>query len=499
MVSIVEAPYIISFSRNPVRYSLVTTTALTTPGLLIEVELVYKANFGNDPEQEIIRLPLIPDENGTVSVDFSKILDSLVEYELPDFTALISKPWKQLGQFYIRYREVTTATPDPAFTDDSTNDHFVIKGGLPYERWQGPNFFLNTDYAGKYWMSWQPTGKTITAWQQVFLTYFHTTDTVSDVKAKFTIYYTDGSTDNSFEIAFPENPIQYGLYRIPVGVEQLSLHLIDTNKQIHYYTVQVLAGTTPQIAAYKYCIDYTMDYNRLQLSYFNSIGALESVHMQSDYEPVIERTADIAEHNPASDYFNQENLAAQEFTQQVFEKITYKGNVGWMEDNNEQDILRDLLLSKGVHAPKFNRWWPVNILNKNMGMGLRAINLKDFEVEWTHGISNENYMPESLSMGGLPSCPVASNLQLTVEGDGDWTFTWTGDAAHQNYQLVLKVTYFGPPNSHTLVYYATGTTITITPNDLLWKSGNAHVVANCGYNKAGKSNTVTLPLSGGGV
>ena len=144
MITLLERPYQVCFSRNPVAYKLQTNTALSTQGLKIDVRLMFRRFGANDFIQQIA-ISLVPDSSGIAEIDFSKVLDSLVDYSLPAITTAVpERAFDQVGEFYVGYREITTAAPNPAWTTDSSTIR-VIKGGLPYEKWQGPNYFINNN------------------------------------------------------------------------------------------------------------------------------------------------------------------------------------------------------------------------------------------------------------------------------------------------------------------------------------------------------------------
>jgi hypothetical protein len=511
-LKIVETPYQICFSKNPVRYAIVTDTPVSTPGLLIEVELHYRPFGGSTPTRPIIRVPLIPDSNGRTSVDFSTILDSLVSVQLPDFKVRVANAFEQVGIFFIEYREVTAAIPNPPFISDEAKLKYVLKGGLPYERWKGPNFFINFDFAHKNWLSWQAPRKVVAPWEDVWVSYFHLSDKVDYGNVRIRITYTDGTFNETIRLAFPDttslifNPLElntvrenrqsipmYGLYRIPAGMQQLRLDDLAPNKKIHYYELQVCADAIPLVPPFTMVVDYTNNYNRNQLNYFNSLGGFDSVRIEADVTAEVERSATFSEIYPDAYYFNETNLLPKEFTQQVLEKVVYKSNIGYFDDVRRVDILRDLLLSKNVYSPKFSRWWPVNILTKGATIGGQKEQLRDFPIEYTYGFTNESYAPDFVSLDGLPICPIPTGFKVVKKSNGDWEFTWDAIAGAVGFELHLSPKLLSVV-SGKIVHYVEGTSKVITPAPA-WNvvGGYATLKTKCGFNDSASGVKIEFP------
>ncbi len=454
--SIIERPYEISFSRNPVRYALSTNTALTTAGLKIQVRLNFQ-KFSGVFFETIITLSLTPDSNGHVYVDFSKILDSLVNYQLPEIGLNTpSEAFDQVAKFYIDYREVTTAAPNPSWTSDSANLRYVNKGGLPYQLWQGGNYFINYASDTKPPLTWQKSGRSIGPTENHWLTYLHMGAATTDGKAVVQIVYTDGTYSSLINLLFPGSTVpKYGIYRIPVGVTQLGLADINPAKTIHYYKVWIQADGVDMKAAYEFYVDYRNNYNSAQFNFFNSLGGFDSVRIRGEIEREARYETEIAETTPEAGYYAENDLPPQQFAAQVLEDVVFKGSVGLTDDHYEIDVLRDFRISKGVYEAKYGRWWTVTLLNGSVNLGSVQDAVKDFPVEWTYGILNENYAPD-INIGPLPTCPVVTDIIY-----GSSTLSWTGDPSHVSYIVEIKYYYIGglPPAIQTI--YTTGTSVSV--------------------------------------
>ena len=476
-VTLTERPYEVAFSRNPVIYKFRTDTALNTAGLRIDVRLFHREFAGNTFLQ-IVDVSLVPDSTGSVQVDFQKILDSLLEYQLPTIKSASSeKAYSQVGQFYVDYREATTAAPSPSWTSDLNKSRIVVKGGLPYQQWQGPNFFIKQ--SGN--LTWQKHGRYIGHKELSWMTYLHLgANNQEGLNAKVNVWYTDGTnTENAVVIPLPVTAApRYSIFRIPVGY-QLRLDKLNEEKTIWYYTVRIAGTTTDLTPEYRYEIDYRNTYSKFTMYFFNSLGGFDSVRLLGNTSKEAKYDQTVAEKTLTDKYYLTTEVAAQSYVTQKIEQIVYKSSIGLVDDGDIVDRARELFLSKSVSIIRFNRWNPVILLNNSIDFGSDADPVKDLPVEWTPGYTNESYSPD-IRIGDLPSCPIVTNLAVS-EGN----ITWTGH--DQSVQYVIEV-WDVFQTSITQVIYTTSTSYNIGTI----VAGFVRVKADCGFNQSPFTEFVTL-------
>jgi len=468
MVQMTERPYEVCFSRNPVVYRFQTDTALTTPGLRIDVRMFHR-KFGTFGFVQIFETSLVPDSAGRASIDLKKILDSLIDYKLPTInTSVIETAFEHAGQVYVDFREVTTATPSPAWTSDISEAVICIKGGIPYQHWQGPKYFLN--FPGI--LTWQKTGRMIGPREQSWLTYLHLElNNQTNMSAKVNIYYTDGTSSiNAVTMPIAGSVPKYGIYHIPTGA-QLGLKDIDDTKVIHYYTVRVVADTVNVTTEFKYVVDYRNTYSVTTLHWFNSLGGFDSLRLRGELNKKTVYERQFAEKMIGADYYSTTELATMQENIKTQEQETYSGSVGLVDDPDVYDHLRDLMVSTRVYQLKFKRWRPVLITNTNVDLGNEGDPVKDFPVDFTPGYVNESYSPD-IYFGELPSCPLVTGL-----ANDAGVVTWTGSPGHVQYVLerwdLLQATV-------QEVVYTSSPTHTFTSFGML---GYVRVKAICGFSE----------------
>jgi hypothetical protein len=399
--SITERPNAVNWSKNPVKYHFHTDTVLTTAGLSIEVKLYFKFIEGGAFE-EVISWPLTPDKDGNASIDWQRVIDSKLNFLVPPSVDDLLLCDEQTAIVHIMFREVTAADSNPAWTDDVANTFYVIKGGLPEHRWHKTKYWDDFTYQWKQWMTWKKNNFKIAPSQYCWLTYRHDADTTGvGADVRITLYYTDGTSDDTTLIAAPGNVFKkYGIYRIPVGVVNLALDNVNPAKKI--VRMAVVPRDEAGVAltnAFNIYIDYSNYYDTITMQYFNSTGGFDSCRVLGDIEPSHQRTADMAESNAENDGVSNV-LPAMQFTQQVEEQMMFRGNVGLLNNAQEQDVLRDLLLSKEVYEYKFSQWYRINITNQSTEFGARSSDLFQLPLEWSYGYINESYAPDDLNLLG---------------------------------------------------------------------------------------------------
>lgn len=469
MITLLERPYEVCFSRNPVVYKLQTDTALSTSGLKIDVRLLFRKFGANDFIQQIA-ISLVPDSSGIAEIDFSKVLDSLVDYSLPNITnGLPERAFDQVGEFYVEYREITTAAPNPSWITDSSTIR-VVKGGLPHEKWQGPNYFINNNGV----LTWQKTGRLIGPTEKAWYSYLHLgTNNQANVAAKVNLYFTDGSVQtNAVTINLPDTAVpKYGIYRIPVGA-QLALADLQPAKTIHYYTVRIAADSLNLTVEFKYIIDYRANYSKTTLYYINSLGGLDSIRLLGELGKKVGYDRQFTEKTLGGRYYSTTEIATMQENIKNIEQVTYSGSVGLMDDEDQYDRIRDLMISTKVQMIKFNRWAPVLVTTNSVDMGTNSDPIKDFPVDFTPGYVNESYAPD-IRVGDLPVCPLITTFSAAAG-----LFSW-GPSSPSHVQYVVELwDVFQTVKQQTIL--TTNTSYAFTDFGLI---GYARVKAICGFSE----------------
>lgn len=429
MLFIIDEPYEISWSRNPIRYGFHTTTDLDIPGIVLEIKLKFKTT--ENSFRDVITQSLAPDTEGNVFVDLSFILDSLLTYQLPDLAVnSVEQVVSQKGSFFIEYREVNSQDGNLAWSNTENKICTVIKGGLSNESWSRDKFF--TDYLPiqKMFMTWQETGYLASPKELLFLHFISITSTLSQLTVLVKVHYSDSSEAlKNIPLGAVSGVNKYDVFIIPAGVEQLQLHVINPDKTIRWWEIAIFDNTTPLTIFYRYIYDYRYFKDEIQFNFFNSLSGIDSIRIKGNWETTHIR--DVAEIERILDpySYNQNELPAAVDDNVFKERLTWKGNAGFM-NRKQQDQYRELLLSRKRFAVFRGRWINARILNKNTSLYNTAENLANLPLEWSFGFDNVNYTPAYVDFGNMnlqTSSP--NNIKVVAVKLNVHTLSWESDSA----------------------------------------------------------------------
>jgi hypothetical protein len=428
-IFIIDEPYAISWSRNPVRYAIHTDTAIDTPGLVLEVKVRFRS--GEDLFKDIVTQSLSPDPNGNVFLDISFILDSLLSFDLPNLTAPgIQQVVIQRGEFFIEFRELTSTSTDTEWLSTVDKKRIVLKGGLSFEAWQGGNFFIEYLPANKAFMTWIKTGYLAKINESLFLHFLSYTDETVQVRATVKIMYADGTEDNTVSLAVgPSAGIsKFQLFIIPSGAIQLGIDSLSV-KAIRSWEVSVVSGSTILAGPYRYTMDYRYDNDEVNFNFYNSLGGIDSIRIRGKWETEHVRETAEVERLADSYYYNSNELPAMIDDAIFKERITWKGNAGYMT-RALQDSYRELLLSRKRMVAINKRWVNARILNKTTKLYSKGQQLPDFPIEWAFSYDNVNFTPSYVQLSPISDASnIPHNLRITAVSQNKHTIEWDADDA----------------------------------------------------------------------
>lgn len=413
-------PPSVNFSRNPIRFRVGTDTLVTTVGLFIQCRVSF-ATMGNTPA-EVIRFPLTPDAQGLAEIDLQRICDRLMTLQMPTLTATIQKISTHSGILEVGFVEYSVDEPEGTAVLNA-GSFTLIKGGISYERWTGQAWFANWYTIPRRLLSWFASERTISTWQQLWLSYLHLPEDDTLFALKTTVYFTDGTSASGPVLEFPESGavISKHVYHLPAGYSQLGIAAVNPTKRVHYYTVGVYGNTTLVSELITCMMDYTPDYEQLEFVFFNSLGGLDTLRLKGEHQQQLNRDFDLVDINTSRNPIGAYILPANIQQNQVLEGRSFKGNIGLVDDIKLQDLRRELFLSNAIYSPFGSRWRPVNVLDKTVSLGKLNDQLREIDIEWSYAWVNENYTPDWVELGNEPapdmSCPVATISHTAYVGN----------------------------------------------------------------------------------
>lgn len=418
-------------------YQLYSAAALADATIYFEIAVWFKRRDGA-AFSEILKFPFYP-VSGTAKADIRSIIDPQLEYELPNLTdgLLYENPLfakKATGFFYIKYREITVADPDPAWSTDASNERFCIKGGIAYQKWRGDNYWINYFDIEKPFLTWQESGRQAAIDERMYLPWLNLTDVAEGkIMMRRKLVFTDLSEDYAF-IDF--QVLKYDVGMFPCGATQLKLDLVDPDKNIYYWELQVFDVTdTMALAAisnsFRYYADNRKDYNDITLNYRNSLGGIDSAMVRGVIDYNLVRTFTEQERVAAADYFNTHFISPKKIAADSEELQVYKGDLG-LTDKEAQDRLRDLHYQRECWWYQQNKWLPVMIMTGNEKLRSSGDKLFAMPVEFAVADGGDNYYtPANINLQeGNDGLESLCNAVITVPtwsfipGTG-WRVEWT--------------------------------------------------------------------------
>lgn len=393
--SITERPYTYSFSENEIRY-LLTVTDPDAAGCEIQVE-IYTRSIGGTAAK-LTGFSLYPGADGIIYCHIKSYLKSILEPQLPNAAgATVQAVSSQVAYFYIKYREVTTALPDPTWQSDESNERVALIGGVEQQAFKRNNFFVSYLATNKTFLTWRPNKDNFVFIDQVhFLTFLLTAVTAS-ITVKVTTYFTDGTSLVTTSAKTVGNDI---LFHIKAGAKGLGLDALDITKKLWYYEVSVLAADNTVLANPKpFYIEYKPVYAYNEFNYFNSLGGWDSLRIMGDTLWSLDINADDVEHVVYNDSFASNTPQPQYSQANIYKKDNYKGDAGWQRSKLLQEVLVELLISKNIVELRDERWIKIINLKKTTDMRFSGDKKWSFPVEWSYGYSDAVFTPKGLSLG----------------------------------------------------------------------------------------------------
>jgi hypothetical protein len=413
-IAITKRPFEKVFSGNPVHYELYSALAAADAAVSFEVKVRFKKIGPLYDYEDVVSLPYAP-SNGYATLDLKEILDSILEFELPQFDVDETKVWKadkQTGRFYLQFREITPVNPDPNWDDSEKDyDRFVIKGGINDFKYNGNNFWLNFYDVIQPFLTWQPSGtrvmdngktepvRLVAADERMYLAWLCNTAGAANLRAR--VYYTDGTTATK-QVDIPVSiPVIGTIFYLPTGCKQLGLDNLTPSKTIFYWTAQVIdANTNAEYSeVFKYELDNRNDYIGITLSYRNSLGGLDSQRIRGSLEKKLGYTYSELEKTIEPDYFDGHFFDPQKTINGNLEQVVYSGNLGLLR-KEEQDRLRDAQMIRETWMARKKKWVPLNIITKDFSLTRNDDKKWSMPIEFTLGYAgSEYYTPDAIDLG----------------------------------------------------------------------------------------------------
>lgn len=161
----------------------------------------------------------------------------------------------------------------------------VLYGGLSKYAWPLLDFFGAQTPAGqkylatrKMFLTWAPITKPVSRSQEDYLNYLVFKTGVTQLNIKFTAYYDDNSSENDTEQLVPDFNSYGTLWQIPVGPANSLVLLINPEKNLISYTVQIFDQDNVAISELRtFLLDLVPRPRARYFMFLNSMGTFEVI------------------------------------------------------------------------------------------------------------------------------------------------------------------------------------------------------------------------------
>jgi hypothetical protein len=393
--TITERPNSICFSKNEIRYRY-TLDDLSRAGLYFEVKLWYKYEGGTYAIYTTEKLK--PTSDGVVTFYLQQYIDSLLK---PDFrdASLLNVADKQWVYFYIDTREVWDEDTTTEFTThEEGNERLAILAGIEKHRYGRNNFFINYFDVRKPFLTWIPTNRFIFINQPVFLSVLIKAGSTANLAIKVDWKATDGTIGD-----FTENLDEEAgyIFHLNVHADILGLTSVLAGKKLYYYDVSIINTATDAVVidAYRFYINYDYFYNYYDLIYFNSFRGIDTIRVRGEVVEGIDRQYDDADGGFGSSEWNAIIKSAENKQVGIVGRKYYKGDIGYLNNKKEQQVLAEMLLSPYILQKIDSRFVPLLCMSKSKDFRNSADTRWSFPIEWQLAETNEVFTPEWINLG----------------------------------------------------------------------------------------------------
>lgn len=430
-ITVIKTPYEISFSRNPILWSFKVTPFTTTDinnRTRLVVSLMVETEFNSGNFEAAWEGVEYPDASGFVTIDLSAVLDTRLEFYVPNSQYVkFHRCKKQIKRYYISYS--LRDNDGQMMVPIDTIKYYVAKGGLAKDQWHRDQYFsTNILLAHSPLHNIEP--------------YEHQKLRTDEPKWLFFMMPASNSTYLKLTIT-PQNELgallaydmleqninasKWEILCVPIDYTTLDLeNNIAPGNICTFFSIAINDDTNQLIQTVSFRMDHRPMYDPVYLLYRNSLGGLDTQSFlgEKDFElDIVKSKAEIVQ---LSDYLNAFNMQFEAFTSKSFRSQKTKGNTGWI-NKNTTDRLIDMFLDKQVYTPSGVKLLPVQIDTKSATLYKDVTKLYNLTLEWALAWMDENFtLRNTVAQGN--TCPAVFYFLATQVYGGKLHLVWKLEA-----------------------------------------------------------------------
>lgn len=369
--------------------------------------LGYTRLDGSPPKESTIAMPTVntfsliktfnlkPNTDGNTYLMIDAYLDSLLKWVVPNLNYVFSNASEQSCEYYIRYREISATTPDPAWiTTELSHKRIVLKGGIEKQKASRNNYFLYQN-TNKNFFTWMPSGRFIDKDERAYLSVL--IKTPGTYKLKTVVHLIEGGAPIQNIISLPF--LSGIFYHINTGFGALNIDTIAAGEPVFYYDVSILNSADEVVYnPHRFYIEYRPKYEYFDLVYHNSVGGFDGVRAKGETSIAIEKETFDKDGGLSNDPFTA-TVKTGESSQNTVKRDVYKGNIGFVRTRAHQEALQDILISESVYQFIDSRFVPVLNMQKSIELRKTSDTIYSLPIEWQIPFSNQVFTPKGINLG----------------------------------------------------------------------------------------------------
>lgn len=417
-IQLLQAPYLISFSKNPVLWKFRIapfTTAQVASRLRLVLSVHVEDYFDSGLFREVWRGEEYPNERGLAYINIQTILDASLEYYVPDNNVVkIHRCKRQSKRYFIRYwyqdenGSLSTETQSDTLT--------VIKGGLSREEAHRSQFFETNVVSQRHTLHYWHAQERIRQNEVKWLYFCMGANNQANLKVVCSIYDASNAPLASYDAITQPMAALYGeVLCLPISWASLQIDANitpgDVVRRIEVNVVDDLGAEFTTLL--KFDIDYRPMYDVQYIYYRNSLGGL-------DTQPLLgQKEHSIATQIQSSERIQRAELMALfhiQYELPVHHSTHQPGttaHTGFIPLPQLQK-LRDLLLQKQVYEPYGKRLRPLRLNSEKTSLYKSKDKLYNLAIDLSPAYKDENYSREFTVAQGS-TCPAVEVLSLSQE------------------------------------------------------------------------------------
>jgi hypothetical protein len=382
-----NTPHEIAFSRNPILFQISTNNAYLI--YKVHIETFHKSN----QFQEVFSRTMIPDSLGIAQLYIQEILNSYLEYEIPDFEETANvEITKTIKRYYVEVDGYNSSGVNvESITINNSGDYYrVVKGGISHEEYPLAGFWENYHSANKPFLTWWGPSLNHYIGQQHYLNFVAPADDTA-VYIRLVFTFANATTETQYVAAGTLS--EYDYMRYPSYFDAVKTHLTGSEDDVVSYTFTLMHYSGAVYTAISETITYTLERRRdmkQAILYFNSLSGVDCLPLTGFTEKKFNIDRSTAEQS-ITDFSNA--LQGNYVDFDMKEAKQYSSFTGYMS-RTEADMYRDLMLSSYVFFVESEQF--VRILMRSIVEYDEIDTFVSLKVSFVFNYQNQNYTPKQL-------------------------------------------------------------------------------------------------------